>query len=348
MYLINCYWTLGLTNMNKKKIILLVCIAAILLLTAASAFLYNLTTCPANSSAEAVELYVDGDDTPDSVMLKSGLDWRFTAFNKVMTYKLRTGHYLIEPGESSLALYKKLRNGQQSPIRLTIPSVRTLDRLAGHVGLRLMMDSTEIYAAFRDSAFISELGYTYESLPSLFIPNTYEVYWDMSLQGFMQRMIKENKRFWNAEREAKAKSLGYSHAEISTLASIIDEETANNAEKPMVAGMYINRLKINMPLQADPTVKFALGDFSLRRIYFEHLKVDNPYNTYRIVGLPPGPIRIPSIAGLDAVLNFVEHPYLYMCAKEDFSGTHNFAVTYREHINNARRYSAALNKRNIR
>ena len=139
-----------------------------------------------------------------------------------------------------------------------------------------------------------------------------------------------------------------SREEVATLASIVDEETANNAEKPMIAGLYINRLRLGMPLQADPTVKFAVGDFTLRRILNKHLQVESPYNTYRVVGLPPGPIRIPSIAGLDAVLNHVEHSYLYMCAKEDFSGTHNFARTLSEHYANARRYIRALNERGIR
>lgn len=333
---------------DKKKIILIVCSVLLFLLAGAIGFVYNLTTPSVHCGSEPLGLYIDRDDTADSIREKSGLGWRFNTFNKIIPYKVRTGYYLIEPHETSLDLYRKLRNGQQTPIQLPIPSVRTLDRLAGFIGHRLLLDSAEVYAAFQDSIYLESLGYTYQTLPALFIPNTYEVYWDVSLKGFMNRMVKENSRFWNAEREEKAKRVGYNHQEIATLASIIDEETANNAEKPMVAGMYLNRLRINMPLQADPTVKFALGDFSLRRIYFEHLKVDNPYNTYQNAGLPPGPIRIPSIAGLDAVLNYKDQPYLYMCAKEDFSGTHNFAVTYREHLNNARRYSAALNKRNIK
>ena len=161
-------------------------------------------------------------------------------------------------------------------------------------------------------------------------------------------MTFEHDAFWSEERLGKAQAAGLTPDEVATLASIVDEETANDAEKPMVAGMYINRLRTGMPLQADPTIKFALHDFSLRRIYHGHLETDSPYNTYRNTGLPPGPIRIPSISGIDAVLDYVRHDYLYMCAKEDFSGTHNFARTYREHLANAAKYTKALNQRGIR
>lgn len=210
------------------------------------------------------------------------------------------------------------------------------------------MDSAVVAQHFADSAFCRQYGYDTSTIACLFIPNTYEVYWNTSLEDFMKRMQKENTTFWNEERLRRAEAAGLTPNEVVTLASIVDEETANNAEKPMVAGMYINRLHTGMPLQADPTVKFALRDFSLRRIYHNHLNVESPYNTYRNIGLPPGPIRIPSIVGIDAVLNHVKHDYLYMCAKEDFSGTHNFARTYREHLANAAKYSKALNQRGIK
>ena len=189
----------------------------------------------------------------------------------------------------------------------------------------------------------------------MFIPNTYDIYWNTSAENLLKRMKKEYSRFWDEERMARAANIGMSPTEIMTLASIVDEETANDQEKPMVAGMYCNRLKLRnseypdgMPLQADPTIKFAWKRFDLRRIYNKLLNIDSPYNTYRRTGLPPGPIRIPSIAGIEAVLNHTKHDYLYMCAKEDFSGTHNFARTYEEHMANARRYTQALNKRGIK
>ena len=184
-------------------------------------------------------------------------------------------------------------------------------------------------------------------MPALFIPETYEMYWDISVDEFFERMQTEHKRFWNTQRKAKAQEMGLTENEVATLASIVEEETNNNGEKPSVAGLYYNRLRIGMPLQADPTIKFALQEFGIRRILNSDLNVESPYNTYLHRGLPPGPIRIPSVVGLDAVLNYAHHNYLYMCAKEDFSGTHNFAATYREHLNNAQRYWAALNKRKI-
>ncbi len=334
---------------NRKKALIIGVIVAVLIVALTLFTLYWITTMHKMNESEQTEyIYIDGDDDLDSLKTKSKLGWRFDWMKKAMEIQMRTGRYSIQPGEKSLALYRKLRNGLQEPINLTIPNVRTMDQMAGYLGQHLMMDSIQLAEAFHDSAYISKFGYTKETLPALFIPNTYEVYWDISQDAFMKRLERENKNFWNEERERKAQRVGYNHAEIATLASIVDEETANNGEKPMVAGMYLNRLRLGMALQADPTVKFALGDFSLRRIYFSHLTVDSPYNTYRYAGLPPGPIRVATIVGIDAVLNYVDHPYLYMCAKEDFSGTHNFAKTYSEHLRNAKRYSKALNERGVK
>jgi UPF0755 protein len=198
-----------------------------------------------------------------------------------------------------------------------------------------MMDSAEIAPLLADT------------MMSLFIPDTYEVYWNISAPDLLRRMEREHDRFWNAERRAKAEALQMTTEEVATLASIVAEETNDNAEKPTVAGLYINRLRRGMPLQADPTVKFALQNFGLRRVLNEHLMVDSPYNTYRYGGLPPGPIRIATPVDIDAVLNYRRHNYIYMCAKEDFSGSHNFATNLADHNRNARRYQQALNARRI-
>ncbi len=308
---------------------------------------------PITRKTESV-VYIDSNDTKDSIFNKiSETAGRpsargFSILAALTSYKIHPGRYAVEKGETMLNLYRKLRSGRQTPVKLVIPTVRTMDRLAGALDKKLMLDSVTLANAFADTTFCKKYGYDTATIACLFIPNTYEVYWNISLDDFMKRMIKENKAFWTPQRLAKAHEAGLTTNDVITLASIVDEETANNSEKPMVAGMYINRLNRDMPLQADPTIKFALKNFELKRIYHNLLDTDSPYNTYKNIGLPPGPIRIASIAGIDAVLNHQKHDYLYMCAKEDFSGTHNFARTYAEHLRNAEKYTEALNKRGIK
>ena len=309
-----------------------------------------------SKSTQTEYVYIDSDDTQDSVFSKiqpianaipmSG----FATLVRHSGYadNIRTGRYAIRPGEGSLKVFRHLKNGLQSPVNLTIPEVRTIDRLAGVLSRKLMLDSAEVANHLGDSTYCARWGYDTATVAALFVPNTYDIYWNVSLDRFMERMEKEYNKFWNSDRRGKAEAMGMTPVEVATMASIIDEETANNAEKPMIAGMYYNRLKADMPLQADPTIKFALKDFALRRIYNKLLHIDSPYNTYRNEGLPPGPIKIASIAGIDAVLNHVQHDYLYMCAKEGSSGTHDFARTYQEHLQNAARYTKALNERGIK
>jgi UPF0755 protein len=255
---------------------------------------------------------------------------------------------VLKPGETAIDVFKKLKNAQQTPVMLTVPPARTMERMAKQLSQRLMLDSATIANALLDSTFCAQHGFSLATIPALFIPDTYEVYWNMGIDRLIDRLQKEHDGYWTKERQQKAETIGLTPVEVATLGSIIDEETANDGEKPMIAGMYLNRLHKGMLLQADPTVKFALKDFALRRILNKHLTVDSPYNTYRYKGLPPGPIRVASTAALDAVLNAAHHDYLYMCAKEDFSGTHNFARTLSEHMANARRYQQALNQRGIK
>ena len=301
-------------------------------------------------------VYIDENDNLDSVFVKLepiASDHGLMAFKMMSRHggycdNIRTGRYAISPDQSTIRVFRNLKNGHQEPVRLTIPECRTMDRLAGFLSKKLMMDSVAVAILFSDSSFCVQQGYDTATIACLFIPNTYEVYWNISIENLMKRMKKENENFWNTQRNIKAESLGLTKEQVCTIASIIDEETANNAEKPMIAGMYINRLNAGMPLQADPTIKFALKDFALKRIYHNMLQFNSPYNTYKNIGLPPGPIKIASVAGIDAVLNRTAHDYLYMCAKEDFSGTHNFAKTYQEHLKNAAKYSKALNERGIK
>ena len=208
--------------------------------------------------------------------------WGLTLSDKLLglSDKLRTGRYEVTSDMNMLTLVRRLMNHAQTPVNLVIPSVRTVQDMAGRIGGKLMADSAALADILTDSVACAELGYTTATVPALFIPNTYQVYWDISIEDFLKRLEKENQAFWTAERQAKAKALGMSREEVVTLASIVDSETANNAEKPRIAGLYLNRLKAGMPLQSDPTVVFAVGDFSLRRILRKHLTVDSPYNTY--------------------------------------------------------------------
>lgn len=347
-------------RMNKSmkkffKIILIVFCIGLIIGGIAAGIGYYFMLAPQFHPTENTYIYIDRDDTVDSVYYKikqAGNPHKFEGFRWMAEYKkyenrIRTGRYLIQPNDNAYHLYQRIAGGAQSPVQLTIGSVRTLDRLARLAGSQLMIDSTEIANRLSDRSFIQSIGYNRETIPALFIPNTYEVYWNMSVDDFFNRMIQEHERFWNKERQEKAAAIGLSPEEVSTLASIVDEETNAADEKKTVAGLYINRLHKGMLLQADPTVKFALQDFELRRILFKHLEVDSPYNTYKYAGLPPGPIRIPTIAGIDAVLNYEHHNYLHMTAKEDFSGRHNFATTLSQHSANARKYHDALNKRKI-
>ena len=294
--------------MNKKRKNIFFSILAIILFIgiAGSGIVYYYLFYPQFHPNKTTYIYIDRDDTTDSIfnkIKKQGNPHNFDGFKWMAHFRefsknIHTGRYAIKPGDNAYHLYSRLSRGYQTPVNLTIGSVRTLDRLARSIGKQLMIDSTEIATALYDPAFQEKMGYTKATMPCLFIPETYQVYWDISIEDFFARMKKEHNKFWNEDRCLKAKTIGMTPEEVCTLASIVEEETNNNDEKPMVAGLYINRLHTGMPLQADPTIKFALQDFSLRRITNQHLSIQSPYNTYLNTGLPPGPIRIPFPKGL--------------------------------------------------
>lgn len=343
------------TKKNKLKP-LFITLAILLLIGAGSAGVaYHLLFSPQFYPARTVYVYIDRDDNIDSIYNKVYVQGEAKYMQglalltnwKNYAARIRTGRYAIHPKDNVYRVFSRLYRGYQEPVKFTIGSVRTTERLFRSMSKQLMADSTEIATLFNSANFQTRTAYTPETLPCLFIPDTYYIYWDISMDDLAARLLKEYDRFWNTERLSKAREIELTPHEVSTLASIVEEETNNRAEQPMVAGLYINRLRMGMPLQADPSVKFALKDFELKRITNAHLSVDSPYNTYRNTGLPPGPIRIASPAGIDAVLNYTRHNYIYMCAKEDFSGTHNFASTYQEHMKNARKYWKALNERKI-
>lgn len=346
---------IGKMNRKKKKIIIACTVAIVLAVLAVvpCTVFFGKTALPADSTAD---VYIDRDDTADSLYMKvqpslsatGRLGWRLIKTFVPDAMTPRTGRYVLEAGESVFDVFRKITRGHQTPVKLTVSSVRTTDRLSALLAGQLMLDSAEIETAFLDSTWCETYGFEPHTIISMFLANSYEVYWNISLEGLFDRMKKEYDAYWTDTRLSKAEAIGLSPVEVITLASIVDEETAKADEKPLVAGLYINRLNKNMFLQADPTAKFASRDFAARRIYRSHLNVDSPYNTYKNLGLPPGPIRLPSRSGIESVLNHASHGYLYMCAREDFSGYHNFARTYSEHQANARRYHRALNSRNIK
>ncbi len=256
------------------------------------------------------------------------------------------GAYEISDGQSALSIARRLKNGRQTPVKASFPSLRTLPAVAERITRNLEISPEDFLAAC--DTILPARGFTRAQFPAAFLPDTYDFYWSSSGEAVVNRLLDYRDRFWNDERVERARAMGLSKVDVATLASIVEEETAKADERPRVARLYLNRLDKHMRLQADPTVKFATGDFSLRRITAKHLGIESPYNTYRVNGLPPGPIRVPYAATLDAVLNAPLHPYLYMCAKEDFSGYHNFATDYATHQANARRYQAELNRRGIR
>lgn len=309
-----------------------------------------------SSTNEPVLIYLDQDDNFDSLTVKIKATGK-VEMNRGMRLavqllqyedRVRPGCYDVGSGQCAFNVIRRLRAGDQFPIRLTIPQTWTKEQLAARLSRQLMADSASLASLFNDPEALKAYETRPEMLVSLFVPDTYEVYWTITPEALLKRMAKEYKAYWTAERKALAEQQGLTPDEVAVLASIVDKETTNVDEMPMVAGMYLNRLRTNMPLQADPTVKFALGNFALRRLYNSHLACDNPYNTYKYTGLPPGPICVPSPQAINAVLHPAQHNYLYMCAKEDFSSAHNFAVTYAEHLANARRYQQALNQRNIK
>ena len=336
----------------KKKFLVPVVICVLAIVGVTWYYLFS----SLSKADEPVYVCIDDDDNLDSVFAKVKLiatahgssGFQTLARHSGYGDNIRTGRFEVRPGDGSLTVFRRMKNGMQSAVKLTIPSVRTLDRLSAVLGEKLMLDSVEMMEALTDERVCERYGYDTLTIGCLFIPNTYDVYWNTTVENLLERMKKECDAFWTSERQQKAAAMGFSREEVMTLASIVDEETNDDGEKEMIAGMYYNRLREGMPLQADPTVKFATKDFSAKRIYEKMLRIESPYNTYRNTGLPPGPIRIPSVAGIDAVLNYTHHDYLYMCAKEDFSGTHNFAQTYEEHLANAAKYTQALNERGIR
>ncbi len=304
---------------------------------------------------ETETLYVPTGSTFDDVVgllnLKGWLvgEDNFKRMAALMNYPehVRAGRYTLRDQMTARELVGLLRSGNQTPVNVTFNNVRTMDRLASVCSRNLEADSLDLLTSLMNDSLVAEMGFTRETFPAMFVPNTYRFHWNTTGDEFVRRMKKEYDAFWTDERLRKADSLGLSPVEVSTLASIVEEETNKLDEYPIIAGIYLNRLRIGMPMQACPTLKYAMGDFTVRRILKKDEEIDSPYNTYKNTGLPPGPIRIPSIAVIDSVLNAADHKYLFMCASADGSGRHRFARTNAEHQRNAEEYQRELNRRKI-
>ena len=296
---------------------------------------------PTNSSFEEVVSILQSKDL---IKKESAFRW-IAEYMKYPRSSMRAGRFEIQPDWSNYDLIRHLRGGKQIPVDLVFNHAWKIENVAGKVAQFIEPDSAAIAALLTDKDYIKGLGYDEKDIMTLFIPNTYEFFWNTSPQDFIERMVKEHKAFWEKNnRLAKAKKIGLSAKETYTLASIVERETRQNDEKQRVAGVYYNRLNTKgWKLEADPTVKFATGDFGLRRILNKHLAIDSPYNTYKYPGLPPGPISMASISSIDAVLNVEDHKYMFFCARGDGSGYHNFARTLAQHNTNAAKY-----RRNMR
>jgi UPF0755 protein len=283
----------------------------------------------------------------DNHIVKNASSFQWVAERKGYKNKVKPGKYKIEKGMSNNELVNLLRSGVQEPVKLVFNEARTKHDFLEVITKQIEADKDELNALINDDEFLKEFDVNSKNVLTLFIPNTYEFYWNTSAEQFIERMAKEHYKYWAKNRVQKAQKLGLTKAEVSILASIVQQESRVVDEQPIIAGVYLNRLKKGMRLQADPTVIFAIGDFTIKRVLNQYLDYDSPYNTYKYAGLPPGPICLPYGSAIDAVLNRRPHNYIYFCAKEDFSGRHNFAATIAEHDKNAAAFRRALNKRKI-
>jgi len=305
---------------------------------------------------EQAYLYVYTDDTYERVLQRIK-DQKIVKHPDLFAYaaekmdykdKVKPGRYKLTPGMNNRRFIGNLRGGYQDAVKLRFANIRLKEDFAGLLGKNFEADSAAFSAILNNEAVAEKYGFTKDNFYTMFIPNTYDIYWNTSPDKVIERLHDEYLKFWNDDRLQKAKALHLTPTEVSILASIVRGEALHNDEMPAIAGLYLNRLKKGMLLQADPTVIFSNNDFTIRRVLNRHLTIDNPYNTYRYKGLPPGPINMPPIVAIDAVLNPEHHEYIYMCAKEDFSGYHNFAKTVAEHQVNARKFQQALDERNIK
>ncbi len=344
-------------NKNYKTYLLICMIVFILLLAGLKAYL-DLFSSNVNitDTNKEMAIYVRQNQQIEAVFfqienagyLKNQASFERLANLAQLESKIKLGKYVLTENMSNFEIIKMLYNGRQLPINVVFKEANKLAEISGFFGSKLIADSAGLNELLLDTAYLNTLGFNSENMLAFFIPNTYNFYWNTDVLTLMARMEKEYKTFWNEERRQLATHLGLNVIEVSTLASIVQKESNKIDEMPIIAGVYLNRLRLNMPLQADPTIIFAWNDNSIKRVTSRHTAIISPYNTYVNLGLPPGPICTPSIQAIDAVLHSKKHQFLYFCAKEDFSGYHVFAENFSQHLQHASKYQRALNRLKIR
>ncbi len=348
--------------MAKKKLIFKIVwgtvIALLLIVAIMGVLIYKKIYTPNIFSSKSAPQYLfipTGTDfdglvsiLEDQKLLLDEKSFRWTAHQMKYDTKVKPGKYKLEPKMSNKDLVTLLRSGKQTPVNVIFNNIRTKDQLAEKISEQIEAPGQSVLNLLNDYDYTKKLGFTPDNILSMFIPNTYEFYWNTSADKFIQRMKKEHDKFWTPEKLLKAKKIDFTPVQVSVIASIVQMESNKEDEKSIIAGVYINRYKKDWKLEADPTLVYALGDFTVNRVLNVYKEIESPYNTYKYKGLPPGPICLPTINSLNAVLNYTNHTYMYFCAKEDFSGYHSFASTYSKHLENARRFQKALDRRGIR
>jgi UPF0755 protein len=342
--------------MTRNNILVAFILVFSILLTSFGFYIYQIVYTPnLQIDREGVFIYIPRGMTYKELqneLYQSGIVNDMVSFSflaRLLDYdtNVKPGRYYIESNTTNIVAIRYLRSGAQVPTRITFNTIRTFDDLAEKITANIALTKEEFLEVVLDKEVQSKYGFDEYSFIGMFIPNTYEVFWTIKADELVEKMYQEYRRFWNQDRMNKADKMGLTSKEVVVLASIVNAETTKADERSKVAGVYVNRLKKRMLLQADPTLVFAIGDFSINRVLDIHKQIDSPYNTYRYLGLPPGPINLPEVNVIDATLNYEDHNYLYFCAKSDFSGYHAFATNLVDHLRNAQAYQAALNKAKV-
>ncbi|MGN6180247.1 MAG: endolytic transglycosylase MltG [Mucilaginibacter sp.] len=341
------------SSSTKKFMIALVLVIVIAL--GFTFFFYYMRYYGPNVTDKEQYLYIHTGATFDDVyktvrdegIVKDTATFHWAANNMDYIGRVKAGRYRLHDGMSNRKLINMLASGEQEPVTLAFNNLRLEKQFAGFISKKLEPDSASIMHLLDSTSFLQQYGLTKDDAYVVFLPNTYQLYWNTTPEKFFKKMYASYERFWTAERKQKAAALNLTQAQVSILASIVDAEALHDDEMPTIAGLYLNRLRKGMKLESDPTVIFAKQDFTIHRVLNRDLATESPYNTYLHTGLPPGPIMMPSVNAINAVLDYIPSNYLYMCAKADFSGYHAFASNVAEHQANARKYQEALNSRHI-